>query len=42
MPVKIKNGLPAVSKLENENIFVITESKADHQDIRPLKIAIVN
>ncbi len=42
MPIKIKNGLPAISKLKAENIFVMTESMATRQDIRPLKIAIVN
>lgn len=42
MPIKIPNALPATETLNNENIFVITETRAITQDIRPLKIAIVN
>ena len=42
MPIKIPNELPAVKTLENENIFVMTEKRASTQDIRPLKIAILN
>ena len=42
MPIKIPNDLPAREILENENIFVMTEFRALHQDIRPLKIAILN
>ena len=42
MPIVIPKNLPATETLENENIFVITEHRAIHQDIRPLKIAIVN
>ncbi|HZK19825.1 MAG TPA: homoserine O-succinyltransferase [Treponemataceae bacterium] len=42
MPIKISSELPAVSILENENIFVMTDKRAVTQDIRPLKIAIVN
>ncbi len=42
MPIKIPDNLPAKSVLENENIFVMTEYRALHQDIRPLRIAIVN
>ena len=42
MPIKIPNDLPAFSTLEAENIFVIPNDRADHQDIRALKIAIVN
>ena len=42
MPIKIPNELPAVKVLENENIFVMTESRAIKQDIRPLKILILN
>ena len=42
MPIKIPNGLPAVRTLTEENIFVMTETRALTQDIRPLKIAIVN
>jgi homoserine O-succinyltransferase len=36
------NNLPAAEILTNENIFVMTEERASHQDIRPLKIAILN
>lgn len=42
MPIKIPAGLPAQQILEKENIFVMDEHKALHQDIRPLKIAILN
>ena len=42
MPIKIPDGLPAQSVLENEHIFVMTEYRALHQDIRPLKIGILN
>lgn len=42
MPIKIPDGLPAQSVLEDEHIFVITENRALHQDIRPLKIGILN
>lgn len=42
MPIKIPDGLPAQSVLENEHIFVITENRALHQDIRPLRIGILN
>ena len=42
MPIKIPNNLPAVKTLEGENIFVMTETRAITQDIRPLKILILN
>lgn len=42
MPIKIPEALPAAAMLEKENIFTITESRAMKQDIRPLKIAILN
>lgn len=42
MPIKIKADLPARAVLEKENVFVMTEQRAQAQDIRPLKIAIVN
>ena len=42
MPINIPADLPARSKLEAENIFVMTEERALRQDIRPLRIAIVN
>ncbi|MBN2618247.1 MAG: homoserine O-succinyltransferase [Spirochaetales bacterium] len=42
MPIKIKDKLPAIEILNNENIFVMTETRAMTQDIRPLKIAILN
>ena len=38
MPIKIPNSLPARATLEGENIFVMTEYRAIHQDIRPLKL----
>lgn len=42
MPIKIPNELPAVKTLLDENIFVMTETRAITQDIRPLKIVLVN
>lgn len=42
MPIKIQNGLPAKAVLESENIFVMDETRADTQDIRPLQILILN
>lgn len=42
MPIKIKDSLPAQGILENENIFVMTENRAIHQDIRPLSLLIMN
>ena len=42
MPVRTHISLPAKSILENENIFVMDENRAIHQDIRPLQICILN
>jgi homoserine O-succinyltransferase len=42
MPINISNNLPAYTTLINENIFVMTDEVAIHQDIRPLEIAILN
>ena len=42
MPIKIPNDLPATETLNKENIFVITETRALTQDIRPLKILLLN
>ena len=42
MPIKIPEGLPAAQTLKNENIFVMSESRATTQDIRPLRIALLN
>ena len=42
MPIKIPNLLPATQVLLNENIFVMTETRAMTQDIRPLKILMLN
>ena len=42
MPIKIPDSLPARSVLEGENIFVMTEYRAMHQDIRPLSLLILN
>lgn len=42
MPVKIPATLPARTTLENENIFIIDEDRAIHQDIRALRVAILN
>ena len=42
MPVKIPTTLPARATLERENIFIMDEDRATHQDIRPLRVAILN
>ena len=42
MPIKIQNDLPARSILENENVFIMDEKRAQSQDIRPLEILILN
>lgn len=42
MPIRIQNDLPAKKILEDENIFIMDEARAMHQDIRPLQIAILN
>ena len=42
MPVRIPSTLPAVEELKKENIFVIEEQRASSQDIRPLRIAVLN
>ena len=42
MPIKIQSDLPAKGILENENIFVMDEGRAISQEIRPLKICILN
>ncbi|HBQ46191.1 MAG TPA: homoserine O-succinyltransferase [Ruminococcaceae bacterium] len=42
MPIKIQSSLPAIRTLESENVFVMTHERASAQDIRPLKIAILN
>lgn len=42
MPLNIPDRLPAVEILESENIFVMRETRAIHQDIRPMQIAILN
>lgn len=42
MPIRIPDSLPAREVLEEENIFTMTEFRAFHQDIRPLKVLILN
>lgn len=42
MPICIQNDLPVKEILENENIFVMDEARASHQDIRPLRVGILN
>ncbi len=42
MPVKIPSTLPARATLESENVFVMGEERAAHQDIRPMRVAILN
>lgn len=42
MPICVKEGLPAIETLANENIFIMAENRAKHQDMRTLQILIVN
>ena len=42
MPINIPNDLPAWDTLEQENIFIMSEKRARSQDIRPLRILILN
>ena len=42
MPIKIQKDLPVREILEKENIFVMDENRAIHQDIRPIQILILN
>ncbi|WAT00386.1 homoserine O-acetyltransferase MetA [Rouxiella chamberiensis] len=42
MPIRVPDELPAVSFLRNENVFVMTSSRAKTQEIRPLKVLILN
>lgn len=42
MPIRIPDALPATEKLAQENIFVMTEFRAMHQDIRPLRVVLLN
>ena len=42
MPIRVKNDLPVKGILEHENIFVMDENRASHQDIRAIEIAILN
>ena len=42
MPIKVQGDLPAKAVIESENIFIMDETRAIMQDIRPLKIAVLN
>jgi len=42
MPINVPNNLPAIEELKKENIFVMEQDRAIHQDIRPLRIALMN
>jgi len=42
MPIKIPRALPAYDALSRERVFVMTEDRAEHQDIRPLRVGIIN
>ena len=42
MPIRVQNDLPVRGILEEENIFVMDESRAMQQDIRPIKIGLLN
>ena len=42
MPINIPDGLPAKKTLQEERIFALEEEVAEHQEIRPLRLAILN
>lgn len=42
MPIRVPNGLPAIAVLQEEQVFVMTEDRAVHQDIRPLNVLFLN
>ena len=42
MPIRVQNELPVKEILERENIFVMDEYQATHQDIRPIRIGLLN
>lgn len=42
MPIRVQDELPAVNFLRDENVFVMTTSRATTQEIRPLKVLILN
>ena len=42
MPIRVQNDLPVKEILEHENIFVMDEYRAAHQDIRPISIGLLN
>ena len=42
MPINVPTHLPAIEELKRENIFIMEESRAIHQDIRPLRVALLN
>ena len=42
MPIKVPNNLPAIETLTNENVFVMTDTRAMTQDMRPLHILLLN
>ena len=42
MPIRVQNDLPVKERLEHENIFVMDEYRASHQDIRPIRIGLLN
>ena len=42
MPIRVQNDLPVKEILEQENIFVMDELRAAHQDIRPISIGLLN
>lgn len=42
MPINVPDNLPAIEILKEENIFIMEEARASHQDIRPLRVALCN
>lgn len=42
MPLRLPDKLPAIEQLKEENIFVMSSTRANSQDIRPLKLVVLN
>ena len=42
MPIRLPNDLPAADVLKQENVFVMSNQEAEHQDIRPLRVLLLN
>ena len=42
MPIKLDKELPILEILRSENVFIMDDSRADHQDIRPMEVLVLN